>query len=172
MRALREFDFVRFAGNARDIAIVIDGAGSILATSTSVERLIGYDAQTAASRNFVEFVHEDDIELTSELLATTHGREGKTVLVNVRLQHARGHWVPFEVSPLNLLSTEGVIVLTGRDITDHVDREREHSAAASRFQALAKSAPIAIVRLAIDGQCDFVNRHRCSGLRSTTSICQ
>ena len=157
MRALREFDFVRFAGNARDIAIVIDGAGSILATSTSVERLIGYDAQTAASRNFVEFVHEDDIELTSELLATTHGREGKTVLVNVRLQHARGHWVPFEVSPLNLLSTEGVIVLTGRDITDHVDREREHSAAASRFQALAKSAPIAIVRLAIDGQCDFVN---------------
>jgi diguanylate cyclase (GGDEF)-like protein/PAS domain S-box-containing protein len=157
MQAPHAFEFVRFAGNACDIAVVIDADGVILATSQSVEPLIGYAPDTVVARNVVGFVHPDDVHTASNLLANAEERAGQTVSINVRVRHAAGHWVPFEILPLNLLATEGVIVLTGRDITDRLELERERRAEINRFRALAKSTPIAIFLLDLNGYCEFVN---------------
>lgn len=152
-----DFDFVRFAGNALDVAIVIDGNGIILAASNSAVRLLGYSIETAIGRNVVEFVHEADFAIAAQLLSVAAEIAGSTRSVDIRILHQDGSWIAHEVLPLNLLASEGIIVLTCRNITERRRAEEERRAEEVRFRALATSAPIAIFQLSNEGGCEFVN---------------
>jgi diguanylate cyclase (GGDEF)-like protein/PAS domain S-box-containing protein len=152
-----DFDFVRFAGNALDVAIVIDGTGIILAASNSAVPLLGYALDTAIGRNVVEFVHEADFETAAQLLSVAAEIAGSTRSVDIRILHEDGSWILHEVLPLNLLASDGIIVLTCRNITERRRAENERRAEELQFRALATSAPIAIFRLSNEGGCEFVN---------------
>jgi diguanylate cyclase (GGDEF)-like protein/PAS domain S-box-containing protein len=151
------FDFVRFAGNSSDVAIVIDSLGTILAVSHSVSLLLGYASDDQVGRNVVEYVHPDELDLAVGLLAAAKEIAGQTASISVKVKHAAGHWVPFEVLPLNLLSTDGFIVLTGRDVSERHRLQRQTESDEKRFRALATSAPVAIFHIDLDGNCEFVN---------------
>jgi diguanylate cyclase (GGDEF)-like protein/PAS domain S-box-containing protein len=155
--ALADYDFVRFAGNALDVAIVIDAAGTICAASNSAGFLLGYELHSAVGHNVIEFVHPDDLETAARLLSTAEEIAGSTRSVDIRILHQDGHWIPHEVLPLNLLSSDGIIVLTCRNITERRRIQSERLAEELRFRALAMSVPIAIFRLTNDGYCEFVN---------------
>jgi diguanylate cyclase (GGDEF)-like protein/PAS domain S-box-containing protein len=155
--AVANYDFVRFAGNALDVAIVIDGTGLILAASSSAVPLLGYAIDAAIGRNVVEFVHEEDFDTAAQLLSVAAEIAGTTRSVDIRILHHDGSWIAHEVLPLNLLSSDGIIVLTCRNITERRRVESERLADELRFRALATSVPIAIFRLTNDGSCEFVN---------------
>lgn len=157
MRPSDQLDFVRFAGNARDIALAIDAKGTILAASKSVKALLGYDVDMQIGKNVVDFVHPDDIMLAIGLLDDVEGRPGTTESFDVRVAHHDGRYVSFEILPLNLFDTEGIVVLTGRDNTERLETQRARDQEELRFRAIAESAPIAIFRLDSDGMCEFVN---------------
>ncbi len=152
-----KFDFVRFAGNALDIAIVIDSDGVIVAASDSVVPLLGYEIVENLGRNVVEFVHPDDLEQASTLLAIAEEIAGQTRTIDIRIQHAHGHWIPLEVLPRNLLARDGIIILTCRDMSERLRIQAERLTEELRFRALAVSVPIAIFRISNTGECEFVN---------------
>ena len=152
-------EFLEFAGNFRDVVVIIDGAGTLLAGSSSATELLGYDIAEHIGRNIAEYVHPDDLARASSLLATAVQRAGMTVSVDIRVRHAAGHHIPFEILPRNLLSTRGVVVLTGRDITDRQALQATSRRTDQQFQTLATAAPVAIFRLDADGQCAFMNDH-------------
>ena len=155
--ATKNYEFVRFAGNALDVAIVIDISGTIVAASDSATTLLGYDLPSVLGRNVVEFVHPGDLEIASRLLSTAVEIAGTTRTIDIRILHQSGTWIPHEVLPLNLLATDGIIVLTCRNISERLRIQGERIAEEMRFRALAMSVPIAIFQLSNDGFCDFVN---------------
>jgi PAS domain S-box-containing protein len=149
--------YVRFAGNARDVVVVIDAEGTIQVVSQSAEAILGYQPADVAQRNVAEFLHPDDVVGAAIRLLSAEEMTGSAANVDVRIEHADGHYVAFEFLPLNLLATDGVIVLTGRDVTERHVLDAERAVHQSRFRAVAQSAPIAIFLIAADGQCVFVN---------------
>ncbi len=157
MNPLEPFEFVRFAGNASDVAVVIDATGVILAVSASAETLLGYAGHTVLGRNVIEFLHPDDLDRAAGLLAVAEEIAGQTRSVETKVLHAEGYWVPFEFLPRNMLATDGLIVLTGRDVADRRRLQARTEADEKRFRALATSAPIAIFHIDLDGNCEFVN---------------
>ncbi len=156
--ALGNYEFVRFAGNALDVAIVIEASGTIVAASNSAVPLLGYELTSLVGSNVVEFVHPGDLELASRLLSTAGEIAGTTRSVDVRILHQSGAWIPHEVLPLTLLATEGIIILTCRNISERLKIQSERLAVELRFRALAMSVPIAIFQLTNDGFCEFVNQ--------------
>jgi diguanylate cyclase (GGDEF)-like protein/PAS domain S-box-containing protein len=157
MRTQEGLDFVRFAGNARDMAIVMDGRGTILAASNSTKGLTGYTEDRIIGCNVVEFLHPEDVAEALRLLVIAQESPNTTASIDARVHHADGHWVPFEFLPLNLLVSDGFVILTGRDITERREIERARRDEEIRFRAIAQSAPIAIFRLDTIGRCEFVN---------------
>lgn len=149
--------FVRFAGNARDVSILIDAEGTILAATESVLPLLGYRLEETLGTNITGYVHVEDLTRAANLLADAPVLAGRTETVEVHVVHAGGHSVLFEFLPLNRLADDGVIVLTGRDITERKRLQDEAQASELQFKALAVSAPIAIFRLDRDARCEFVN---------------
>jgi PAS domain S-box-containing protein len=156
--ALDNYDFMRFAGNALDVGIVIDAAGTILAASNSATPLLGYPLKDLVGHNVVEFIHQRDLETASRLLLTAGEIAGTTRSVDIGILHREGNWIPHEVLPLTLLATEGLIVLTCRNISERLRIQEERITEELRFRALAMSVPIAIFRLTNDGFCEFVNQ--------------
>ena len=156
--ALANYEFMRFAGNALDVGIVIDESGTILAASNSAVPLLGYELGSLLGHSVVEFVHPDDIEMASRLLSTAGEIAGTTRSVDTRILHQNGAWIPHEVLPLTLLASDGIIVLTCRDISERLRIQEERITEELRFRALAMSVPIAIFRLTNDGFCEFVNQ--------------
>jgi diguanylate cyclase (GGDEF)-like protein/PAS domain S-box-containing protein len=156
--AKNNYEFVRFAGNALDVAIVIEASGTILAASNSAVPLLGYELPSLLDRNVVEFVHPGDLETASRLLSTAGEIAGSTRSVDIRILHQNGTWIPHEVLPLTLLATDGIIVLTCRNITERLRIQELRLTEDLRFRALAMSVPIAIFQLTNDGFCEFVNQ--------------
>jgi diguanylate cyclase (GGDEF)-like protein/PAS domain S-box-containing protein len=151
--------FVRFAGNARDIVLIIDLDGTVHGASESVETIMGYDIPTNLGRNVIEFVHPDDLLVAAELLEHADERAGQVETIDLRVLCADGTYLPFEILPKNLLASHGVIVLTGRNVTDRYRLEEERRQTEVEFRLLATAAPVAIFRLDANGQCVFMNDH-------------
>ncbi len=137
--------------------MVIDGDGTVLAASDSMFALLGYTVDEAIGTNVTNYVHPDDVDHASNLLADAPILAGRTETVEVHVIHALGHSVLFEFLPLNRLATDGIIVLTGRDISERRRLQIESQANEGRFRALAVSAPVAIFHLDSDARCEFVN---------------
>ncbi len=157
MASAELLNFVRFAGNARDVVVVIDGLGVIQAVSHSAYSILGYQDGEAIGSNVIDFLQPDDVLTAANLLLSAEDIAGTTVSVDVRIRHAKGHYVEFEILPLNLLASDGLIVLTGRDVTERRQLELEQEIHQSRFQAVAQSAPVAIFLISALGECVFVN---------------
>jgi diguanylate cyclase (GGDEF)-like protein/PAS domain S-box-containing protein len=153
----RHFDFESLSGNDRDIAIVIDAAGTILAGSASIEKILGHVTAEAIGRNVLEFLHPDELNEAAGLLEIAEEIYGTVPCLDLRVLHADGSWVPFEILPHNRLPEEGILILTGRNVSERIRLEAERQANEERFRALASAAPVAIFMCTEDGDCDFVN---------------
>ncbi len=153
----RQFDFEALSGNNRDIAIVIDALGVILSASNSVKTILGHEVHNSVGRNVMEFLHPDEVAVAVSLLDAAEELYGTVSTLDLRVLHADGSWIPFEILPHNRLPQEGVLVLTGRNVTERIRIDEERRANQERFRALASAAPIAIFMCTEDGNCDFVN---------------
>ncbi len=151
------FDFIRFAGNDLDVAVVIDALGTMLAVSESIHPLLGHDIAPNIGRSVVDFVHPDDLPLAVAMLEAANEIVGTTRSFEIRIRHADGRFIPLDVMPRNMLASDGIMILTCRDISDRLRVQAERSAEEERFRAVALCAPIAIFKITIDGACEFVN---------------
>ena len=140
-----------------DIIAVIRGDGSWNASPAGT-RLLGWPAGFEPEGGALSLVHPDDRPAADAALAELlEGRRGKHEPVRLRLRHAQGHYLWFDVTGENLLDdpTVGGVVLILRDVTDEVNQAGRRREAEALFRATFERAPVGIAL--IDSQLAIVD---------------
>ena len=116
-----EARFGSLVRHASDLITVIGRDGTIIYQSPSIERLLGYDAETMTGRRFDELLDSSDGERVRAMLADVAATaRDQPEVVQCTLVHRDGTPHQFEVNCTNLLADEhvGGIVLNCRDISE------------------------------------------------------
>ena len=140
----REEHFRVMIENSLDDVAILDGKGNIIYQSPSIERVLGYKPEEHKGKNYLEFVHPDDMAYVTESFAELLKYSDATYQGELRTQHKDGSWHTLEVMARNFLDDPivGGILINLRDITERkiAEKERvEHAAALARAEELEKS---------------------------------
>jgi diguanylate cyclase (GGDEF)-like protein/PAS domain S-box-containing protein len=162
-----DLGFLTFAGNARDVVFALNEEGHILGVSDSVTHRLGYLPTDNIGQTLVSLTHPEDRDRLLAELSVEEAEPGVESSLQVRLLHQEGTFSTFEVLPRNLLATNGIIVVSVRDIEHRLKLIADRKVTEQGFEALAISAPIAIYRLDHLGRCVFAN-HRWTELTGQT----
>lgn len=140
MRAQSEERFRLLVQNASDTITVIDENGLIRFVSPSVYRVFGYDPEKLLEKSVLDFIHPDDMEAAQAAFRQTLNDPKATPFFELRLAHARGHWVHTETVTSNLLDDPRVrgVVMNTRDITERKAFERRLIAAKEEAETMAQ----------------------------------
>ena len=112
---------------SHDGIIFLDRQRTIVYVSPSYAQINGRLPQELLGQTGMQYVHPDDLDLTSSLFADLHLVPGKTVLAEYRILHKDGSWRWIETKATNLLEEPNVqaVVLNSRDVTDRKSAEEE-----------------------------------------------
>jgi PAS domain S-box-containing protein len=121
--ALRRASEARFRSliqHSTDMVLVVGSDGSITYASPAVERLLGYRVPEVLQRSIWEFIHPDDLAMTTEALRITiETVHGVADPITYRVRHRSGAWRWVESTGQNLLADPAVggVVVNARDVT-------------------------------------------------------
>ena len=120
----REQWFRALAENVTDLVLTTDADGIIRYVGPSQEEILGYEAEAVQDSAVLDWVHpEDRAAAAAGLRAVTE--QGGAVEFQLRARSADGEWRVVSGDARNLLDEPAVegIVITGRDVTEAVERE-------------------------------------------------
>ena len=144
-RRTRERSEARFSSlvrHASDVVCILDHDTSIGYVSQSVDRVLGYHADTMTGTRLIDLVHHEDYNHVLRVLEHAAGADAsQPVALEFRVRDAIGEWHHLETLATNLTqdpSVEG-LVLNARDISDRKEFERQlsHQALHDRLTGLA-----------------------------------
>ncbi len=125
--------------NALDVVTILDGSGTIVYSSPSGERVLGYSSLEIVGRNVFELVHPDDVGTILDIFSSAKVIPHSTARAEFRFRHRGGEWLNMESIGRNLLDDPSVrgIIVNSRDITarknlEQIRRKYEFIANASR----------------------------------------
>src|SRR3990172_9817543 len=112
--------FRSLSENSSDLMIVIDRRDMITYISPSIKRIGGYELSDALDKNFLGFIHREDVSAATTNLAAVVQNPDDLRVVELRSRHKNGNWLTFETIFRNALDEPiiGGIVVNARDITE------------------------------------------------------
>ena len=128
--------------NTGDLIVVINKEGNITFASPSSERIFGYKPEEAMGKNFLGWIHPEDIP---EVMAAFQSRKQipgtAPQSLHVRGLHKDGSWRYVESLGTNLLDDPAIrgIILNIRDMTEQKRAELEKQALHEIMQGMALS---------------------------------
>jgi PAS domain S-box-containing protein len=127
--------------NTLDIITLLNVDGTIRYESPAVERILGYKPEELIGRQVCEFIHPDDRQNLSNVMAQRILIPGAAPLVEFRWRHKDGSWRVLEAFGNNLLDDPDVVgvVVSSRDITAYKQIEQ---ALRQSEEQLCRSEPI------------------------------
>ncbi|WP_435358254.1 PAS domain-containing protein [Haloarchaeobius sp. DFWS5] len=136
-----------------DIVSVHEPDGTMQYVSPSVERILGYEPETVIGRSVFEFLHDADIAVVEDALSEALADPEGTETVKFRIANADGEWRWLESTDRGVLpeASNGGLVVSSRDITDHVRQERQ-------LNAIIENASQAIYIKDTEGRYQLINR--------------
>ncbi len=139
--------------NSSDGIALMSPDGTFIYAGPSTQRLIGYTEAELVGRNGFEFVHPDDLEVASLLLAGIAGQAGAAAGGEFRVRHVDGSWRWIDVITTNLIDEPGVgaIVVNYRDVTERMKAEQALRESEEQFRSIQESALDAIITMDADG---------------------
>ena len=107
-----------------DVTMVVDPTGNVVQASPSADVMLGRPAAWMAGRSLAALVHPEDRARLEELRARP-AESGVRSYEEVRLSHLHGHWVPTEITALDLGDDPAVDgrVVNIRDVSDRKAHE-------------------------------------------------
>jgi len=120
-----ELRFRALIENATDVVSLLDGNGTMLYESPSVERLLGYRPDELTGRNAFELIHPDDVAHTMRILRDAVLAPGTVQTGEFRFRHKDGSYRHVESIGRSLLDDPAVagVVINSRDITQRRQTE-------------------------------------------------
>ena len=105
--------------NASDMIAILGADGTVLYGSPSHERVLGLVLKEQGHPSILDFVHPEDRERVSGVLALLLARPEEVVTLECRIRHQDGSYRVLESTAANLLSHPAVLglVLNSHDIT-------------------------------------------------------
>ncbi|MEW6211599.1 MAG: PAS domain S-box protein, partial [Acidobacteriota bacterium] len=130
--------------NSQDIIRILDKHGTVIYTSPSVERVLGYKPEEQMGLHTSELVHPDDFDFTIDALNRLIENPGASEIVQCRVRHADGSWRVMEGMAKNLLDNPAVrgIILNSRDITERKRAEEKARQGEERYRSLFENNPL------------------------------
>ena len=124
-----------------DVVTVLKADGTVMYSSPSAERVLGYRPEELLGTNAFDHVQPGDAEVAPSALAQSlcAPRDGSPVLLRAR--HADGSWRYLEAVGSNLLDHPhvGGIVVNWRDVTERKRAEEELRETSTLFMTLTES---------------------------------
>jgi PAS domain S-box-containing protein len=106
--------------NSNDIFSLLDATGTIIYTSPSISRVLGFNDQERVGHNIFENIHPEDIPRLKKVFTRLVNEPGLVVNETTRYMHKNGEWLWVEGYAKNLLDNSAVraVVVNFRDITE------------------------------------------------------
>ncbi len=129
-------EFERFFSINLDLLCIADLQGNFLKVNNAWERILGYPASELEKRNFLEFVHPDDIEATLDSMSKLGNNEQILNFVNRYVcMDGSYRYIEWCSQPYN-----GLIYGAARDITDRKLVEEALRISEERLEIAMKAA--------------------------------
>lgn len=125
-----------------------------------VERVLGYTVGQIKACWGIGLIHADDRALflyeRRELLARPNG----SIISHIKVRHARGHWVSFEVRITNLVEHPAVrgFFASATDISQRVEAETQLHNEKTLLRTVVDYLPLSVYTKGIDGRYLMTNR--------------
>lgn len=135
-----------------------DPLSCFLAVDADASAIIGWPATELIGRNTLELVHPDDRERAVEAWMAMRS-DVESSRVQVRFQHARGHYVWLEITNENHLDDPelGCVISELVDISDEMAALEELHHRERQLQRLAEALPVGICHLRMDEEVVYTN---------------
>jgi PAS domain S-box-containing protein len=126
-----------------DAVSLVAADGTVLYTSPSGRRLLGYGPDELLGRNGLELVHPADLDRVRGRLAEVAGTPGTAGPVELRARHKDGSWRWVECVATNLLGEPAVraVVVNVRDITERQRASEALRESEGRFARFMQHLP-------------------------------
>jgi PAS domain S-box-containing protein len=128
--------------NTHELVVLLDREAVIRFATPSIQKILGYPLADRLGKNFLEWVHPEDLYRAKEVFTQTYLSTGRTMTVDFRAKHLDGSWRFLEAAVTNLFNHPAVegMILNARDVTerkktDEVLKDRERY-----FRALTENA--------------------------------
>jgi len=111
--------------NSNDVISLIDANGTIIYTSPSIHKVLGYTDQERAGHSIFENIHPEDVPRIKQIFGRLLKAPDLTINETTRYRHQNGEWTWMEGYAKNLLKDPDVqaIVVNFRDITESKQTE-------------------------------------------------
>jgi len=140
----REARFSALVQNSSDVVSVVDEHGTVSFQSHSVQRVLGWDPDTAAGSSLLSMLHPTDQPRWAAVVERVMSSPKSECVAEWRLRHADGSWRSFQSVVTNLFDEPSVrgLVLNSRDITDQkaLEDQLRHQAFHDPLTGLANRA--------------------------------
>jgi diguanylate cyclase (GGDEF)-like protein/PAS domain S-box-containing protein len=122
----REEHFRSLIENALDVIMIVKEDGTILYTSPSIKRVLGYQPEELNGESVFNFIHPDDVSNTTSTFTHIIQNPSTPIRAESRVRHKDGSWHMLEAVNNNLLDDPVVagIVTNFRDITERKQAEK------------------------------------------------
>ncbi len=146
--------------NASDIITILAQDGTIRFTSSSVQRVLGYEPEQLFGQNVFNFVHPDDQAGTiGRFLRLAQDPSGHQS-VEFRFRHADGSWRVLEAIGKNVVNGRAAptVIVNSRDITERKQAEEALRESEERFRTFMDNSPAVAFMKDEEGRYVYLNR--------------
>ncbi len=137
-----------------DMKILSSREGKLLYASPSVTTVLGYTLKDLLHTSAADFIHPDDLPMQRAKRQEMLDTPGKSVYIQLRLQHKRGHWVWCESTLTSHLDEPGIdaIVTNFRDITTRKLAELARTESENLVQSIYNASLDAVIIIDVSGR--------------------
>jgi len=151
-----------------DVALVLDGDGSITFASPASREVLGYTPEQVVGLAATDLIHPDDVGLFESRVRSVSPPGGDTAAV-FRVCHRDGTWRWAEAVATNLADEPSVagVVVNLRDVTGRVEASLALQRSEQRYRRIVETAEEGIWVTGRDDRTVFVNSKMAELLGST-----
>ena len=113
--------------NTLDAIVVLAADGTIVYSSNSIERIMGYTPEERIGKRGFELIHPDDLPSAEDALTRLLKHPKKPIIRELRVKHADGSWHILGVVCKNMLDDPAIggIIISYRDVTELRQKEQD-----------------------------------------------
>jgi len=118
-----------------DVLCIANTGGYFLRLNPAIERILGYTREELMARQFLDFVHPDDLDETRKAVSALGSQQKVFFLENrYRCKDGTYRWLQWSSAPVGKL-----IYAAARDVTEHKRAEENLKKSEERFRMLVET---------------------------------